>query len=122
MPEKVYDAIIVGTGACGGWAAKELTEKGFEVLVLDAGPMPVPGRDFAQHKWPYERPFRGLGGGPGRRRPRSPEQVPLVWSDHPDHPYSTELGKPFRWVRSRVVGGRTLHWSRAAHRFSDFEF
>ncbi|MBI3697263.1 MAG: GMC family oxidoreductase [Acidobacteria bacterium] len=83
--------------------------------------MPVPGRDFAQHKWPYEKPLRGLGGGPGRRRARSPEQVPLVWTDHPDRPYTTEPAKPFRWVRSRVVGGRTLHWSRASHRFSGFE-
>ena len=124
VPGKVYDAIIVGTGACGGFAAKELTEKGLDVLVLDAGPMPVSGRDFAQHQWPYEQPFRGLGG-PGAgfgRRARSSDQVRLVWGEHPDHPYTTEPGKPFRWVRSRVVGGRTLHWSRAAHRFSDFDF
>ncbi len=45
MPAKVYDAIVVGTGACGGWAAKQITEAGLEVLVLDAGPQPVPGRD-----------------------------------------------------------------------------
>lgn len=122
MAAKVYDAILVGTGACGGWAAKELTEKGLEVLVLDAGPLPVPSRDFAQHKWPYQRPNRGLTGGFGRRGSRLPDQAPLVWGDHPDHPYTTEPGKPFRWIRSRVVGGRTLHWSRAAHRFSDFDF
>lgn len=123
MLRKVYDAIIVGTGACGGWAAKELTEKGLDILVLDAGPMPVPGRDFAQHRWPYEMPLRGFGGsGMFGRRTRMPNQLPLAWTDNPDHPYTTAPGKPFRWLRSRIVGGRTLHWSRASHRWSDFEF
>ena len=50
--QKVYDAIIIGSGASGGMAAKELTEKGFEVLVLEAGPPVNPQRDFSMHKWP----------------------------------------------------------------------
>ena len=73
------------------------------MLALDAGPRAVPARDFAQHKWPYELPDRGLTGGFGRRRARSFEQVPLVWGDHPDHPYTTErwrCGGARGWWRS----------------------
>ena len=120
-PTKQFDAVIVGTGPCGGFAAKELTEQGLTVLVLDAGPMPVPGRDFARHEWPWQQPSRGLT--PGVRLPsRQSDRVPLMWMQHPDHPFTTEPGKPFVWVRSRVVGGRSLHWSRASHRLSDFDF
>ena len=69
-PTQVFDAVIVGTGACGGWAAKELAEAGMEVLVLDAGPMPEPSRDFAHHQWPWENPNRGMGFG-RRATPRT---------------------------------------------------
>lgn len=120
-PTREFDAIIVGTGPCGGFAAKELTEQGLSVLVLDAGPMPVAGRDFARHEWPWQQPGRGLSA--ERRRPARPtDRVPLLWSQNPDHPFTTDPDKPFTWVRSRVVGGRSLHWSRASHRLSDFDF
>lgn len=120
-PTKQFDAIVIGTGPCGGWAAKELTEQGLDVLVLDAGPMPVPGRDFAKHEWPWQQPGRGLT--VERRRPERPsDRVPLMWAQHKDHPYTTAEGKPFTWIRSRVVGGRSLHWSRATHRLSDYDF
>ncbi len=120
-PTREFDAIIIGTGPCGGFAAKELTGKGLSVLVLDAGPMPVPGRDFARHEFPWQQPSRGLSF--ERRRARqSSDRVPLMWAQHADHPYTTEPGKPFTWIRSRAVGGRSLHWSRASHRFSDYDF
>jgi choline dehydrogenase-like flavoprotein len=120
-PTKEFDAVIVGTGPCGGFAAKQLTENGMSVLVLDAGPMPVPGRDFARHEMPWQQPGRGLTA--ERRRPgRSEDRVPLMWRQHPDHPFTTDPGKPFSWLRSRVVGGRSLHWARASHRFSDYDF
>ena len=121
-PTQEFDAIVVGTGPCGGFAAKELTERGLTVLVLDAGPMPVPGRDFARHEWPWQEPNRGLSFERRRRPPPPSDRVPLVWAQHPDHPYTTEPGKPFTWIRSRVVGGRSLHWSRASHRLSDYDF
>jgi choline dehydrogenase-like flavoprotein len=120
-PTRTFDAIVVGTGACGGFAAKELTEAGMDVLVLDAGPMPEPGRDFARHEMPWDRPGRGLSF--ERRRPaRNDGRVPLMWRQHPDHPFTTPPDKPFSWLRSRVVGGRSLHWSRASHRLSDYDF
>ncbi|MBM3792620.1 MAG: hypothetical protein FJW31_00840 [Acidobacteria bacterium] len=107
-PTRQFDAIIIGTGPCGGFAAKELTERGMDVLVLDAGPIPVAGRDFARHEWPWQQPGRGLAA--ERRRPERPsDRVPLLWARHPDHPFTTEPGKPFTWIRSRMVGGRSLH-------------
>lgn len=56
---RTYDAVIVGSGAASGIAAKELTEGGLQVLLLEAGPQLDPLRDFLTHRWPYEMPFRG---------------------------------------------------------------
>ena len=50
---RVYDALVVGSGASGGWVAKELTEQGMDVLMLEAGPPRIPTRDFTEHVWPY---------------------------------------------------------------------
>lgn len=120
-PTRKFDAIVVGSGACGGFAAKELTEAGMKVLVLDAGPMPQLGRDFARHEMPWERRQRGLGSAIWRD-PSPADRLPLFWTKHEDHPFTTPPDKPFSWGRSRIVGGRTLHWSRATHRLSDLDF
>src|SRR5512134_2213274 len=64
--QKTYDAIVVGTGAAGGFAAKELSEGGLEILVLEAGPRLDAAKDFKTHSWPYEMPFRGFDR-PGER-------------------------------------------------------
>ena len=56
-----YDAIVVGSGMTGGWAAKELTEKGLKTLVLEAGRPIVPEQDYVEHVPPWEMKFRGLG-------------------------------------------------------------
>ncbi len=57
----VYDVLIVGSGASGGWVAKEVAERGLSVLMLEAGPPRVPTRDFTEHVWPYQIKFRGFG-------------------------------------------------------------
>jgi choline dehydrogenase-like flavoprotein len=59
--QRLYDVVIVGSGATGGWAAKELTQKGLRVAVLEAGRKLDPLKDFTEHTWPYELPFRGFG-------------------------------------------------------------
>ena len=58
---KVFDALVIGSGASGGMAAKELTARGFEVLVLEAGPPVNPARDFTHHNWPDQVMYRGFG-------------------------------------------------------------
>src|SRR5215468_7752914 len=60
--QEVYDAIVVGSGATGGWAAKELTEGGMRVIVLEAGRKLDPMKDFTEHQWPYDVKYRGLRG------------------------------------------------------------
>ncbi|HMV50719.1 MAG TPA: NAD(P)/FAD-dependent oxidoreductase, partial [Blastocatellia bacterium] len=58
---KIYDAIVIGSGASGGMAAKELTERGFEVLLLEAGPPINPKREFSMNKFSFESAYRGYG-------------------------------------------------------------
>ncbi|MBA3441302.1 MAG: GMC family oxidoreductase [Pyrinomonadaceae bacterium] len=125
-PKKIYDAIVVGSGAAGGMAAKELTEGGLSVLLLEAGPRLEPTRDFTSHVWPYEMPYRGFDK-PGRRRTSywnqwiANEYSSNLYVKDTEHPYVTTHGKPFQWVRSRFVGGKLLHWGRHAKRLSDMD-
>src|ERR1039458_8327448 len=72
---KLYDALVVGSGASGGWVAKILTEQGLEVLVLEAGPPRSPTRDFTEHVWPYRMRYRGFGDQKALLRDRSEEHT-----------------------------------------------
>ena len=125
--KKTYDAIVVGSGAAGGVAAKELCEGGLQVLLLEAGPRLDPARDFLTHRWPYEMPFRGFDK-PGNREKFYPNQIYTdeytrsLYIEDPQHPYTTPENQPYTWVRSRCVGGKLLHWSRNARRLSDYDF
>ena len=125
-----FDAIVVGSGMTGGWAAKELTELGLRTLVLEAGRPIMPERDYVEHKPPWEMPFRGLG---DRRAvaARQPEQSHSVsfdewshvfWTDDADNPYSTPPDRPFHWFRARQVGGKSIIWGRQVYRWSDLDF
>jgi len=127
LSKKIYDVIIIGSGASGGMAAKELTEKGLEVLVLEAGPMINPIRDFSMNKFSYESMYRGFGPPGWKQRERWMQDTAGEFSRHfyvkdSEHPYTTEPGKPFLWVRARIVGGKTLHWGRLSWRLSDLDF
>ncbi len=128
MP-KTYDAIVVGSGMTGGWAAKELTEAGLDTLVLEAGRNVTPA-DYVEHVPPWQMRFRGLDD----RKKRMADQ-PIQrecyacdeWSskffvnDH-DNPYTTEPDKPFLFLRGRQVGGRSIMWGRQVYRWSDLDF
>ena len=126
----VYDVLVIGSGASGGWVAKEVAERGLTVLMLEAGPPRVPTRDFTEHIWPYQLKFRGFG-----NQQRLLENQPVqrlcyacddyshqfFVNDH-EHPYTFPADKPFMWIRGRQIGGKTFCWARESYRFSDNEF
>ena len=130
MAEKVYDAVIVGSGATGGWAAKELCEAGMEVALLEAGPKLDPATDFSDHVRSFELPFRGRGNTKERVKARPigskcyacEESNEHFFVDENENPWTTPPDKPFWWIRGRQVGGRTLMWGRQSYRLSDYDF
>ncbi len=125
-----FDAIVVGSGVSGGWAAKELTEKGLRVLMLDRGRMVEHGKDYdGEHKAPWEVPF---GGKPLRELYE--EEYPVqstqyafnektrhFYNNDKQNPY-IDQGKDFVWYRAGVVGGKSLLWGRQVYRWSDLDF
>lgn len=125
-----YDAIVVGSGMTGGWAAKELSEKGLKTLVLEAGRSIVPERDYVEHVPPWEVKFRGMR---DRRTIEAEQPIQSTcyacdeWSakffvKDTENPYTTPPGKPFKWIRGRQVGGRSIMWGRQVYRWSDLDF
>ncbi len=120
MP-KTYDAIVVGSGACGGWAAMELAKAGMKVLMLEAGSNVVPAKDF-HHRFLYEIEFRGQGQPGMLRRYTGSERNYRIMLDSTENPYTTAPDTSYRWTRSRCLGGRTMHWARASDRMADYEF
>ncbi len=124
---KTHDVLIVGTGASGGMAAKVLTAQGLEVLLLESGPA-VKASQFKTHSMPYDFPFRGVGS-PSRIRKdgalAASEFTPFTgyFAERSQHPYTTPEGKPWDWsLRSRILGGRTLHWGRQSFRLAAYDF
>jgi glucoside 3-dehydrogenase (cytochrome c) catalytic subunit len=120
MPD-MFDAIVVGSGACGGWAALELTRAGMKVLMLEAGARIEPTTDF-KHTFLYEMEYRGQGKPGLLRRYSGSERNYRIMLDNVENPYTTSPGTVYSWGRSRCLGGRTLHWARAADRMADYEF
>jgi len=120
MP-KTYDAIIVGSGACGSWAAMELTNAGLSVLMLEAGSHVDPSRDF-HHTFLYQLDYRGQGKPGFLRKYAGSERNYRIMLDNEENPYTTSPETVYRWGRSRCLGGRTLHWARATDRMADYEF
>ncbi len=128
--QTIFDAIVVGSGITGGWAAKELTEKGLKILVLEAGRPIIPEQDYVEHVPSWEMKFRGMG---DRRSLAEKQPIQSTcyacdeWSskffiNDKEHPYTTNPGKPFRWIRGRQVGGRSIMWGRQSYRWSDLDF
>jgi len=131
MATNTYDAVIVGSGITGGWAAKELTEKGLQVLVLEAGRTIVPERDYVEHLPVWELKYRGWDNRPDRQRTQFIQRQCDYACDEFSHqffvndienPYSSEAGKPFAWIRGRQVGGKSITWGRQSYRWSDLDF
>ncbi|MCS3798110.1 GMC oxidoreductase [Niastella sp. OAS944] len=128
MADNVYDAIVVGSGISGGWAAKELTEKGLKVLLLERGENIEHIKGYASaNKAPWEFPHRGgktqemIKEYPVLNRDYPLNETNLnYWTNEKDCPY-TET-KRFDWYRGYHVGGRSLMWGRQSYRLSDLDF
>lgn len=123
-----YDAIVIGSGISGGWAAKELCEKGLRTLVLERGrniehirdyptmnlaPWELPHRGSMTRKFYDENPLITKAAGFG-------EDTAHFFVEDKDHPYVQE--KPFDWIRGYQVGGRSLIWGRACARWAEMDF
>ena len=124
-----YDAIVVGTGISGGWAAKELCEKGLKTLVLERGSMithPVDYKTANMDKWDFKGGDR-ITQEIRKRQPKqsrtnyvNTESTSHYFVDDNKHPYNEE--KRFDWIRGYHLGGRSLLWGRQSYRMSDFDF
>lgn len=128
MSENIFDAIVIGSGISGGWAAKELTEKGLKTIVLERGRNVEHVKDYVNAtKGPWEFAHRG-----GRTK-KLEQAYPVLsrdmllnetnhnyWTNEKESPY-TEV-KRFDWWRGYQVGGRSLIWGRQSYRWSDLDF
>ena len=128
---EAFDAIVVGSGVTGGLAAKELTERGLRVVMIERGPMIEHGDGYqTEFLAPWELRFRGFGS------QKEKEQVYPVQSkggafdewtkayfvNDALHPYQTDGPTPFQWRRGYQLGGRSLTWARHCYRWSDLDF
>ena len=133
VSQNTYDAIVIGSGISGGWAAKELSEKGLKVLMLERGRNLEHIKDYkTANKNPWEFAHRGRAilkqviDNPVIARDwamyGTAAQEPIMdyWVNEKDSPY-VEV-KPFTWWRSYQLGGRSILWGRQSYRLSDFDF
>ena len=129
--ETRFDAIVIGSGITGGWAAKELTERGLTVLMLERGRPIEHSLDYTgEHKNPWENRFRGKG---DRKKWEEEYEVASqnyafregnehFWNNDKANPYVSDPERPFNWYRGGGVGGRSLLWGRQVYRLSDLDF
>lgn len=124
-----YDAIVVGTGISGGWAAKELCEKGFKTLVLERGPMVEHVKDYpTMNDDPWDYKYKGQQTREDKKRQYkqartgyTTNEASAHWFvDDVKHPYNEV--KRFDWMRGYHVGGRSIMWGRHSYRLSDLDF
>lgn len=127
--ERDFDLVVIGSGVSGSWVAKEASERGLQVLLLEAGRQLDPQKDFAVAAHEEERVgsltrLKAMALGQGvqaRCMSYTPATAHLFVNDR-DNPYTTDRGARFNWYRSRQVGGRMHLWGRNALRMSDHEF
>lgn len=128
LKRQEFDAVVVGSGITGGWAAKELTEKGLRTLVLERG-RDQEHRDYpTEHLPPWEFPLRERQLTPASapdhpvqaRTPSFREATQRYYIEDAKNPYVQD--KPFIWVQADQVGGKSILWGRQSYRWSDLDF
>lgn len=123
----VYDAVVVGSGATGGWVAKTLAEAGMRIALLEAGHRTTEA-EFTEHLQPYDLKYRGASPEISRNRPIQSmkyacRESNFEWFvDDVRNPYTYPADKPFQWTRGRQLGGRSLTWARQSYRLSKLDF
>ncbi len=131
MPDEQFDAIVVGSGITGGWAAKELTERGLRTLVIERGRHVEHGKGYiTEWKEPWEFAHRGRGDKQlyARDYPIQSknyafgEATEHFFVNDREHRYITDGEQDFRWIRGYHLGGRSLIWGRVCLRWSDLDF
>jgi choline dehydrogenase-like flavoprotein len=128
VKDRIFDAIVIGSGMSGGWAAKELTDKGLKTLILERGRDVKHNKDYpTTNMYPWE--FEHRGELPEAVKEANPivnrcyafgEDAAHFFVKDNDHPYVQE--KPFDWIRGYQVGGKSLLWARQTQRWSEFDF
>jgi choline dehydrogenase-like flavoprotein len=128
IKERTFDAIVIGSGMSGGWAAKEFTDKGLKTLVLERGRDVKHLKDYpTTNLYPWEFPHHGVM--PQEVQDANPiinrcyafgEDAAHFFVKDKEHPYVQE--KPFDWIRGYQVGGKSLMWARQTQRWSNFDF
>jgi choline dehydrogenase-like flavoprotein len=141
---RVYDAVVIGSGAAGGMAAHVLTDHGMKVLLLEAGKKLPIEKELRSMEWPYDNANRGFlppdshslnfneytirrpPYGPGFENAKhlksyvgSTDYMKNICVDERENPYT---GTNYAWVRARCLGGKTNIWGRLALRLSDYDF
>lgn len=124
-----FDAIVVGTGISGGWAAKELCEKGFKTLVLERGPMVRHIEDYpTMHDDPWTYKYKGQLTREQLKRQEKQSRTGYTTNEASRHWFVDDIKHPynetkrFDWMRGYHVGGRSIMWGRHSYRLSDLDF
>ena len=128
MTNNNYDAIVIGSGISGGWAAKELTERSLKVLLLERGKNIEHIKDYTNaHKEAWDYPHRDMPSQTQKqhfqklgRQNILNESTFGMWADETSNPYVED--SPFDWFRGYQVGGRSLLWGRQCYRFNEADF
>lgn len=129
--QEIFDAIVIGSGITGGWAAKELCEKGLKVLVIERGRPIEHRKDYiTEGIKPWEMPFRNQVEKKVLDNEYYIQKKCYAFTDatkhffvnDKDHPYATPKEKPFYWIRGYQLGGKSLLWHRQSYRWSEHDF
>ncbi|MEO0422961.1 MAG: GMC family oxidoreductase [Pseudomonadota bacterium] len=129
--EEVFDAIVIGSGMTGGWAAKELCERGLKTLLVERGRVVEHRRDYpGEGVPPWSLPERGKVTRARIDRDYAVQSQNYAFSETTRHfygndrdlPYSTPADRKFRWIRGNQLGGKSLMWARQCYRWSAHDF